>query len=83
VGDLTEYEDGRFDLVICCDAPISCTYPDHVRTIEELTRVAAQSLSSASLVASVTWHPHSIRCRSCSISRIRRRRRLTCSRTCS
>ena len=44
VGDLTEYEDGRFDLVICCDAPISYTYPAHVRTIEELTRVTAQAL---------------------------------------
>lgn len=44
VGDLTQYEDGRFDLVICCDAPISYTYPDHVRTIAELTRVAAQAL---------------------------------------
>jgi hypothetical protein len=30
--------------VICYDAPISYTYPDHVRTIAELTRIAAQSL---------------------------------------
>ena len=44
VGDLTQYEDGKFDLVICCDAPISYTYPEHVRTIAELTRVAAQAL---------------------------------------
>ena len=44
VGDLTQYENGIFDLVICCDAPISYTYPDHVRTIAELTRVAAQTL---------------------------------------
>lgn len=44
VGDLRDYEDGRFDLVICCDAPISYTFPDHVRTIEELTRVTAQAL---------------------------------------
>jgi len=44
VGDLTQYEDGTFDLVICCDAPISYTYPDHVRTIAELARVAAQAL---------------------------------------
>jgi SAM-dependent methyltransferase len=44
VGDLTQYKDGTFDLVICCDAPISYTYPDHVRTIAELTRVAAQAL---------------------------------------
>jgi SAM-dependent methyltransferase len=36
VGDLTQYENGRFDLVTCCDAPISYTYPDHVRTIAEL-----------------------------------------------
>jgi 2-polyprenyl-3-methyl-5-hydroxy-6-metoxy-1,4-benzoquinol methylase len=44
VGDLTRYENGTFDLVICCDAPISYTYPDHVRTIAELTRVTAQAL---------------------------------------
>jgi len=44
VGDLTQYEDGTFDLVICCDAPISYTYPDHIRTIAELARVAAQAL---------------------------------------
>jgi 2-polyprenyl-3-methyl-5-hydroxy-6-metoxy-1,4-benzoquinol methylase len=44
VGDLTQYDDGTFDLVICCDAPISYTYPDHVRTIAELVRVAAQAL---------------------------------------
>ena len=44
VGDLTQYENGTFDLVICCDAPISYTYPHHVRTIAELTRVAAQAL---------------------------------------
>jgi SAM-dependent methyltransferase len=44
VGDLTQYKDGMFDLVICCDAPISYTFPDHVRTIAELTRVAAKAL---------------------------------------
>jgi SAM-dependent methyltransferase len=44
VGDLTRYADGTFDLVICCDAPISYTYPDHVRTIAELTRVATRAL---------------------------------------
>lgn len=44
VGDLMQYEDGTFDLVICCDAPISYTYPHHVRTIAELTRVAAQAI---------------------------------------
>jgi SAM-dependent methyltransferase len=44
VGDLTQYENGRFDLVICCDAPISYTYPDHVRTIAEVTRVAAEAI---------------------------------------
>jgi SAM-dependent methyltransferase len=44
VGDLTQYEDKTFDLVICCDAPISYTYPDQVRTIAELTRVVAQAL---------------------------------------
>jgi SAM-dependent methyltransferase len=44
VGDLKQYEDGGFDLVICCDAPISYTYPDHIRTIAELARVAARAL---------------------------------------
>jgi hypothetical protein len=44
VGDLRQYGDAAFDLVICCDAPISYTYPDHVRTIAELTRVAAKAL---------------------------------------
>jgi SAM-dependent methyltransferase len=44
VGDLTQYEDGAFDLVICCDAPISYTYSDHVRTIAELTRATARAL---------------------------------------
>jgi hypothetical protein len=44
VGDLTRYEDRAFDLVICCDAPISYTYPKHLRTIAELSRVAAKAL---------------------------------------
>jgi SAM-dependent methyltransferase len=44
VGDLMRYENGAFDLVICCDAPVSYTYPDHVRTIAELVRVAAQGV---------------------------------------
>ena len=44
VGDLARYENGTFDLVICCDAPISYTYPDHGRTIAELARVAAQAV---------------------------------------
>ena len=44
VGDLGQYAEGTFDLVICCDAPISYTYPDQIRTIAELTRVAAQAL---------------------------------------
>jgi len=44
VGDLTQYENGTFDLVVCCDAPISYTYPDHVRTIAEVTRVTAHAL---------------------------------------
>jgi hypothetical protein len=50
VGDLAQYEDGAFDLVICCDAPISYTNPDHVRTIEGLARVAG--LAGASIIAS-------------------------------
>ena len=44
VGDLTQYENGTFYLVICCDAPISYIYPGHVRTIAELTRVAARGI---------------------------------------
>jgi len=30
--------------VICCDAPISYTYPDHVRTIGGLARVAGRAI---------------------------------------
>jgi SAM-dependent methyltransferase len=40
VGELGQYRDRSFDLVICCDAPISYTYPDHSRTIRALLRVA-------------------------------------------
>jgi 2-polyprenyl-3-methyl-5-hydroxy-6-metoxy-1,4-benzoquinol methylase len=44
VGDLTRYENGTLDFVICCDAPISYTYPDHVRTIADLTRPVAMHI---------------------------------------
>ena len=44
IGDLCRHEDAAFDLVICCDAPISYTYPDHAQVIAGLARVANQAL---------------------------------------
>lgn len=44
LGDLGSYEDGLFDLVISCDAPISYAYPNHVRVIKELARISAKSI---------------------------------------
>jgi hypothetical protein len=44
IGDLDRYENGEFDLVICCDAPISYAYPDHIQAIAGLARVAARAL---------------------------------------
>ena len=42
--DLSSYEDRSFDLVISFDAPISYTYPDQERTIEELVRIAGRRI---------------------------------------
>jgi SAM-dependent methyltransferase len=44
IGDLSGYDDAQFDLVICCDAPISYTYPEQEKAIAELTRVAARAV---------------------------------------
>jgi SAM-dependent methyltransferase len=57
VGDLTQYGNGAFDLVICCDAPISYTYPNHVRTIAELAHMAGKAL-----VISVSSRPGYVAC---------------------
>lgn len=44
LGDLSQFDDGAFDLVICCDAPISYVYPNHLKAIEELLRISAKSI---------------------------------------
>jgi SAM-dependent methyltransferase len=44
LGDLGRYRDRQFDLVIPCDAPISYTYPNHVRAVKELARISAKSI---------------------------------------
>jgi hypothetical protein len=44
LGDLSSYGDGIFDLVISCDAPISYTYPNHVKAAKELARISAKSI---------------------------------------
>jgi hypothetical protein len=67
VGDLAQYEEGAFDLLICCDAPISYTYPDHVRTIEGLARVAGRAIV-VSVSSRLGYVPlHSIQVRSSNI----------------
>ena len=42
--DLSKYGDRSFDLVMSFDAPISYTYPNHVRTIGELVRIAKKRI---------------------------------------
>lgn len=37
--DLSSYQDGSFDMVLSIDAPISYTYPNHERVIENLVRI--------------------------------------------
>jgi hypothetical protein len=44
IGDFTGYRDAQFDLVICCDAPISYTYPNQAQSVAELTRVAGKAV---------------------------------------
>ncbi len=44
LGDLGSYGDGSFDLVISCDAPISYTYPNHLKVVKELARISAKSI---------------------------------------
>lgn len=43
LGDLEEFRTDSFDLVLCCDAPISSVYPHHEEAIRQLLRVAAIS----------------------------------------
>jgi SAM-dependent methyltransferase len=40
LADLEDYPAGRFDLVICSDAPVSYAYPDHEAAIAALVRVS-------------------------------------------
>jgi SAM-dependent methyltransferase len=40
LSDLKDYRAGRFDLVICSDAPVSYAYPDHEAAIAALVRVS-------------------------------------------
>ena len=42
--DLSTYGDRSFDLVMSFDAPISYTYPNHARTIDELVRIAKKRI---------------------------------------
>lgn len=42
--DLSKYGDRSFDLVMSFDAPISYTYPNHARTIDELVRIAKKRI---------------------------------------
>lgn len=44
ITDLSEYAEGRFDLVISFDAPVSYTYPRHFEVIRELVRVAGKAV---------------------------------------
>ena len=42
--ELSRYQDGQFDLVICTDAPVSYSYPGHKEVLGELARIAGKSL---------------------------------------
>jgi len=44
LGDLVSYPDSRFDLVICCDAPLSYTYPDQDRMLSDIIRIAGKAV---------------------------------------
>ena len=44
LGDLSAYGDRAFDLVISCDAPVSYTYPHHIKVIKELIRISSKSI---------------------------------------
>lgn len=42
--DLSAYRDGQFDMVLSFDAPISYTYPNHEKVIEELVRICGKRI---------------------------------------
>ncbi|MEN3186463.1 MAG: class I SAM-dependent methyltransferase [Atribacterota bacterium] len=44
IQDLSLFEEGRFDLVLSLDAPISYAYPEEKRALRELTRVTKRFL---------------------------------------
>ena len=44
VADLSRFDNDSFDLVLCFDAPISFSYPQHDRALAELVRVTRQGL---------------------------------------
>ncbi len=57
LGDLSSYDDGAFDLVMSCDAPISYTYPNHGEVLRELVRISAKAvvLSVSSRLGSLPY----------------------------
>ena len=44
LGDLSQFADNSFDLVISIDAPISYTYPNHEEVIKNLIRISANKV---------------------------------------
>lgn len=44
IRDLSFFEDGKFDLVISLDAPVSYAYPQHEKALKELARVSKKML---------------------------------------
>jgi SAM-dependent methyltransferase len=57
IEDLSAFQDNNFDLVMSFDAPISYTYPNQERVLNELSRIAAKRLciSVYSRLASVGY----------------------------
>ncbi|MCR4316827.1 MAG: class I SAM-dependent methyltransferase [Planctomycetes bacterium] len=44
IADLAEFADGSKDLVLCIDAPLSFSYPEHEKALSELIRVAGKAV---------------------------------------
>ncbi|MCL2774723.1 MAG: class I SAM-dependent methyltransferase [Oscillospiraceae bacterium] len=44
IEDLSEFNDGQFDLVMSFDAPISYAYPNHESAIKNLIRIASKKI---------------------------------------
>lgn len=44
LSDLASYPSSHFDLVLCFDAPISYSYPNHLKVIAELVRVCRKRI---------------------------------------